>query len=191
MHPANGTCRIPASCDALRKALSLGWSYARRSHLEQRFRSGQPGRQRQDTFTNEDLRTGIAHTEYHVAFEIDQIDLKAREGWTVLVRGAAHLVDTEAERRPIINAGVEPWLEGEPEHMIQIRPAQTWATASAWHDVRSRLSLPTSGLAGPAPQSGHPEDSPRVEQDRGVRGHREVVQGAVVNGGDDGRAGKG
>jgi hypothetical protein len=72
------------------------------------------------------LRTGIAHAEYHVAFEIEQIDLKTREGWIVLVRGAAHLVDTEAERRSIINAGREPWLEGEPEHMIQISPAQTW-----------------------------------------------------------------
>ena len=38
-------------------------------------------------------------------------------------------------------------------------------------------------------QSGHPEDSPRGEPDGGVRGHREVAQRAVVNGGDDGRAG--
>jgi hypothetical protein len=32
----------------------------------------------QDTFTEEDLRTGIAHAEYQVAFEIDQMDLEAR-----------------------------------------------------------------------------------------------------------------
>jgi len=55
---------------------------------------------------DEDLRTGIAHAEYHVAVEADQIDLEAREGWIVLVRGAAHHLDTEAERAPIIGAGV-------------------------------------------------------------------------------------
>jgi nitroimidazol reductase NimA-like FMN-containing flavoprotein (pyridoxamine 5'-phosphate oxidase superfamily) len=80
----------------------------------------------QDTFTDEDLRTGIAHAEYDVAFEIDQIDLAAREGWTVLVRGSAHHVDTEAERTSIIDAGVEPWVEDEPEHVIRIAPARIW-----------------------------------------------------------------
>jgi len=80
----------------------------------------------QDTFTDEDLRTGIAHAEYHVAVEIDQIDLAARVGWTVLVRGAAHHVDTEAERASIVDAGVEPWIEGEPEHFVQINPTLIW-----------------------------------------------------------------
>jgi nitroimidazol reductase NimA-like FMN-containing flavoprotein (pyridoxamine 5'-phosphate oxidase superfamily) len=80
----------------------------------------------QDTFTDEDLRTGIAHAEYHVALEIDQIDLAAREGWTVLVRGAAHHVDTEAERASIVDTGVEPWIEGEPEHFVRINPTRIW-----------------------------------------------------------------
>jgi nitroimidazol reductase NimA-like FMN-containing flavoprotein (pyridoxamine 5'-phosphate oxidase superfamily) len=80
----------------------------------------------QDTFTDEDLRTGIAHAEYHVALEFDQIDLAAREGWTVLVRGAAHHVDTEAERASIVDTGVEPWIEGEPEHFVRINPTRIW-----------------------------------------------------------------
>jgi nitroimidazol reductase NimA-like FMN-containing flavoprotein (pyridoxamine 5'-phosphate oxidase superfamily) len=80
----------------------------------------------EDTFTDEDLRTGIAHAEYDVAFEIDQIDLETRQGWTVLVRGSAHHVDTDAERASIISAGVEPWIEGEPEHVIRINPARLW-----------------------------------------------------------------
>jgi Pyridoxamine 5'-phosphate oxidase len=80
----------------------------------------------QDTFTDEDLRTGIAHAEYHVALEIDQIDLAAREGWTVLVRGAAHHLDTEAERASIVDTGVEPWIEGEPEHFVRINPTRIW-----------------------------------------------------------------
>jgi hypothetical protein len=75
---------------------------------------------------DEDLRTGIAHAEYQVAVEADQIDLEAREGWIVLVRGAAHHLDTEAERAPLIGVGLEPWIEGVPAHFIRVTPTSTW-----------------------------------------------------------------
>jgi nitroimidazol reductase NimA-like FMN-containing flavoprotein (pyridoxamine 5'-phosphate oxidase superfamily) len=74
------------------------------------------------TFTEEDLRTGIAHAGYRVAVEVDQIDPEAREGWMVLVSGTAHHVDTEAERASIASLGVEPWVEDEPEHFIRVNP---------------------------------------------------------------------
>jgi len=80
----------------------------------------------QDTFTEEDLRTGIEHAEYLVALESDRIDLETREGWTVLVRGPAHHVDTEPKRASIVDAGLEPWVEGEPEHFIRIHPDRIW-----------------------------------------------------------------
>lgn len=73
-------------------------------------------------FTEEDLRTGIAHAEYEVAFEIDQFDPDKIEGWTVLVTGSAHHVDTETERASIISAGDDPWPEAESEHMIRVQP---------------------------------------------------------------------
>lgn len=76
------------------------------------------------TFTEEDLRTGIAYAEYQVAVEVDQADPEAREGWVVLVQGAAHHIDTEAERAAIADLGLEPWVEGEPEHFIQVTPNQ-------------------------------------------------------------------
>ena len=75
-----------------------------------------------DPVFDEDLRTGIAHADYQVAVEADQIDLEAREGWIVLVRGAAHHLDTEAERAPFIDAGLEPWIEGLPAHFIRVTP---------------------------------------------------------------------
>jgi len=75
---------------------------------------------------DEDLRTGIAHAEYQVAVEADQIDVKAREGWFVLVRGAAHHLDTEAERAPFIDAGLEPWVDGVPAHFIRLNPTSIW-----------------------------------------------------------------
>ena len=77
---------------------------------------------------DEDLRTGIADAEYHVAVEADQIDLKAREGWFVVIRGAAHHLDTEAERAPFVDAGLEPWLEGVPAHFIRVSPSSIWGT---------------------------------------------------------------
>jgi nitroimidazol reductase NimA-like FMN-containing flavoprotein (pyridoxamine 5'-phosphate oxidase superfamily) len=74
-----------------------------------------------DTFTEEDLRTGIADAEYHVAFEIEQIDPEALEGWTVLVTGPAHHVDTEAEYEAIISAGADPLPEAQAEHLIRVK----------------------------------------------------------------------
>jgi nitroimidazol reductase NimA-like FMN-containing flavoprotein (pyridoxamine 5'-phosphate oxidase superfamily) len=78
----------------------------------------------QGTFTEEDLRTGIAHAEYQVAFEIDQIDPDARGGWAVLAVGPAHHVYTEAERASIINAGADPfpWPEAEAAPLMRVWP---------------------------------------------------------------------
>ena len=75
---------------------------------------------------DEDLRTGIAQAEYEVAVEVDQIDAEAREGWFVLARGPAHHLDTEAERAPFMDAGLEPWIEGVPMHFIRVNPATIW-----------------------------------------------------------------
>jgi nitroimidazol reductase NimA-like FMN-containing flavoprotein (pyridoxamine 5'-phosphate oxidase superfamily) len=79
---------------------------------------------------DEDLRTGIAQAEYHVAVEADQIDVDAREGWFVLVQGAAHHLDTEAERAPFIDAGLEPWVEGVPAHFIRVNPTSIWGNCT-------------------------------------------------------------
>jgi nitroimidazol reductase NimA-like FMN-containing flavoprotein (pyridoxamine 5'-phosphate oxidase superfamily) len=76
----------------------------------------------QDTFTEEDLRTGIAHAEYEVGFEVDQYDPETLDGWVVLVVGPAHHVDTEAERARIISAGNDPWPEDESEHLVRVQP---------------------------------------------------------------------
>jgi hypothetical protein len=75
---------------------------------------------------DEDLRTGIAQAEYQVAVEVDQIDGEAREGWFVLVQGAAHHLDTEAERAPFMGAGLGPWIEGVPPHFIRVNPTTIW-----------------------------------------------------------------
>lgn len=71
---------------------------------------------------DEDLRTGISGAEHRVAFEIDEIDAASREGWSVLIQGSAHHVDSAAERASLIEAGVEPWPGGERELFIRVVP---------------------------------------------------------------------
>ena len=78
----------------------------------------------QDSATDEDLRTGIAHAEYRVAFEIDDIDTAGRQGWSVLIQGPAHHVEAEAERAAAVEAGVEPWPGGERELFVRIVPTR-------------------------------------------------------------------
>jgi nitroimidazol reductase NimA-like FMN-containing flavoprotein (pyridoxamine 5'-phosphate oxidase superfamily) len=79
-----------------------------------------------DPVIDEDLRTGIANAEYEVAVEADQSDVEAREGWFVLARGAAHHLDTEAERASVINAGLKPWVEDITRHYIRVNPTGVW-----------------------------------------------------------------
>jgi nitroimidazol reductase NimA-like FMN-containing flavoprotein (pyridoxamine 5'-phosphate oxidase superfamily) len=76
----------------------------------------------QDSATDEDLRTGIANAEYKVAFEIDDFDSAARTGWSVLIQGSAHHVESEAERASVEGAGVDPWPGGGRELFLRITP---------------------------------------------------------------------
>ena len=71
---------------------------------------------------DEDLQTGIAGGDYLVAFEIDEIDVAGRQGWSVLLQGPAHHVDSAAERAAAAQAGVEPWPAGERELFLRIVP---------------------------------------------------------------------
>jgi uncharacterized protein len=83
------------------------------------------------------LRTGIAHAEYQVVVKVDQIDPEAREGWVVLVECTTHQVDTQAERASISNVGLEPWVEGEPEHFIRVDPISIAGQRLRRHDADS------------------------------------------------------
>jgi nitroimidazol reductase NimA-like FMN-containing flavoprotein (pyridoxamine 5'-phosphate oxidase superfamily) len=77
-----------------------------------------------DSTTDEDLRTGIANAEYKVAFEIDDFNTAARTGWSVLIQGSAHHVESEAERASVAGAGVDPWPGGGRELFLRIMPSR-------------------------------------------------------------------
>jgi nitroimidazol reductase NimA-like FMN-containing flavoprotein (pyridoxamine 5'-phosphate oxidase superfamily) len=78
----------------------------------------------QDSPTDEDLRTGIAHAEYKVAFEIDDFSPASKEGWSVLIQGALHHVDSDAERASVLEAGVEPWAGGARDLFLRVIPSR-------------------------------------------------------------------
>jgi nitroimidazol reductase NimA-like FMN-containing flavoprotein (pyridoxamine 5'-phosphate oxidase superfamily) len=78
----------------------------------------------QDGLAGQDLRTGIEHAEYRVAFEIDDLHEAAREGWSVLIQGPAHHVDSGAEQEAALAAGVRPWAGGEKNHFVRITPVR-------------------------------------------------------------------
>jgi len=81
------------------------------------FRTAQGGT------TDEDLRTGIRNAEYRVAFEVDDFDRTTEEGWSVLVQGPAHHLET-AERAEADAAGVRSWAGDDRDHFIRITPVR-------------------------------------------------------------------
>lgn len=73
---------------------------------------------------DQDLQTGIGGAEYRVAFEIDDFDTAAKQGWSVLIQGAAHYVQQGAEHEAAEQAGVESWAGGQRERFLTIVPAR-------------------------------------------------------------------
>jgi nitroimidazol reductase NimA-like FMN-containing flavoprotein (pyridoxamine 5'-phosphate oxidase superfamily) len=55
-----------------------------------------------------------------VSFEVDSIDEAMSEGWSVLVTGAARLVDEPSELEQLARLGIEPWPGGKRETLIRI-----------------------------------------------------------------------
>jgi len=72
----------------------------------------------------EDLRTGIAHADYKVAFEIDHFDETAHAGWSVLVQGDVHPMESDDERAAAAHAGVESWVAGGRNLFLRITPTK-------------------------------------------------------------------
>ncbi len=74
------------------------------------------------------FRTGVG-TKLHaihrsnVTFEVDEIDVPHRSGWSVMVKGAAH--ELSADRNPALyerlsRAGARPWAAGDRHHLLRI-----------------------------------------------------------------------
>jgi nitroimidazol reductase NimA-like FMN-containing flavoprotein (pyridoxamine 5'-phosphate oxidase superfamily) len=79
----------------------------------------------------------LLHAAEHanVTFEVDEIDRRARSGWSVLVRGQAEQIGEE-HREELVQrtraTGVEPWAPGEHGSWVRI----------IVHDVTGRRIVP-------------------------------------------------
>jgi uncharacterized protein len=60
-----------------------------------------------------------------VVFEIDEIDKRGHQGWSVVARGQAQAVGEPREvSRLLTEAGVVPWAPGNRDLLIQINPVK-------------------------------------------------------------------
>jgi hypothetical protein len=69
--------------------------------------------------TSESMTTNVAGV---VAFEVDHIDEAMSEGWSVLVRGHARLIEDPGERLAAARFDIEPWAGGERPNLVSISP---------------------------------------------------------------------
>lgn len=60
-----------------------------------------------------------------VAFEVDELDVEARTGWSVVVRGVAQEV-TSFDRPDLVSRmaalPLHPWVPGDKPHFIRLAP---------------------------------------------------------------------
>lgn len=64
-----------------------------------------------------------ATTRSNVTFQVDQLDVVHRAGWSVMVRGVAR--ELSLDRHPALtqsaeNAAPEPWAPGSRDHLVRI-----------------------------------------------------------------------
>ena len=98
-----------------------------------------------DSITGEDLRTGLANADFKVAFEIDDLDERAQEGWSVLIQGPAHHTDSPADQETAEAAGVHSWAGQEKDHSSGSGPGASPAAASARPPDQRRPCLERKG----------------------------------------------
>ena len=58
--------------------------------------------------------------ETAVSFEIDELDVDRREGWSVVVAGRAEEVVSESHRSRLAHLPLRPWAAGEKDHWLTI-----------------------------------------------------------------------
>jgi nitroimidazol reductase NimA-like FMN-containing flavoprotein (pyridoxamine 5'-phosphate oxidase superfamily) len=70
-----------------------------------------------------------------VAFEVDHVDEAMSEGWSVLARGHARLIEDPAERLALAYLDIEPWAGGARLNLVSIVPEELTG-----RDIVQRLS---------------------------------------------------
>jgi nitroimidazol reductase NimA-like FMN-containing flavoprotein (pyridoxamine 5'-phosphate oxidase superfamily) len=69
--------------------------------------------------TAPDTRLAAAAARGVLAFEVDEIDLRSRTGWSIVVTGVAERVD-DALQRARMRSVLEPWAPGGHEIFLRL-----------------------------------------------------------------------
>lgn len=73
--------------------------------------------------TSEGAKLEAAATRNAVAFEIDGWDADTRDGWSVLVKGVARIVDEDDGTQALFDLGLRPWADAlDRRRWVEIRP---------------------------------------------------------------------
>lgn len=78
---------------------------------------------------------GIGHAPA-VCFEIDEIDVEARTGWSVLLKGQAAEITAPRETSHAVDLPLALWTTGSKSHWIRVVPSEV--TGRRLHAVPSR-----------------------------------------------------
>lgn len=70
--------------------------------------------------TDPGTKLHAALDESFVAFEVDWVEPTWQMGWSVVVRGQAHVVDDPTELQRLRRLPLAPWVAGEKEHFVSI-----------------------------------------------------------------------
>lgn len=77
-------------------------------------------------FRTADLTAASKADLAHVAFEIDEIDVARRQGWSVAVHGFGLRIDDAIDRdsQRYLRLPVHPWVPGQRDRWFKITPAE-------------------------------------------------------------------
>jgi uncharacterized protein len=68
----------------------------------------------------------LSHARFErVCFEVDELDVARRTGWSVLVKGVVHELkagDRHAEELDLAAARIRPWAGGSKAHILVVTP---------------------------------------------------------------------
>ncbi|MGI5119437.1 pyridoxamine 5'-phosphate oxidase family protein [Marinactinospora thermotolerans] len=70
--------------------------------------------------TSEGSRLARATRDAVVAFEVDEFDIEARTGWSVMVVGPCRAVEDPAQRAELERLPLRPWAPGPRTHFLRI-----------------------------------------------------------------------
>jgi nitroimidazol reductase NimA-like FMN-containing flavoprotein (pyridoxamine 5'-phosphate oxidase superfamily) len=77
-------------------------------------------------FRTADLTAASKADLAHVAFEIDEIDVARRQGWSVAVHGFGLRLDDaiDHDSQRFLRLPVHPWVPGQRDRWFKITPAE-------------------------------------------------------------------